>query len=167
MFDELIRSASLTYDVPEAWIRAVIDVESSWNPRAYRYEARINDASYGLMQLLGRTATALGYAGSTEGLYDPQINIDLGSRLLGQLRSSYDDDFRRVYSAYNSGNPDLWERSTQVAAHVSRAVAALEKYAAEVVHYVVGAGQESPVASSGLVALLVAVLLWAWTTKRR
>src|SRR5436190_17055569 len=128
MLEEIISTAAYWYDVPVPWIRAVIDVESGWNATAYRFEAKINDASYGLMQLLYRTAQGLGFTGQPEDLYDPAVNIDLGARLLGQLRARYGDDFRRVYSAYNSGRPDLWETSAQVAANVARALKALAKY---------------------------------------
>ena len=128
MYDDLIASAADTYFVPESWIRAVIQVESSWNPSAFRAEPAINDASYGLMQLLSTTARGLGYSGDPTGLYDPATNIALGAELLGQLRAKYGDDFNRVYSAYNSGKPDAYLTSTQVANDVAKAVAALATY---------------------------------------
>jgi len=151
MFDEFISQASQAYNVPESWIRAVIETESSWNPNAYRYESKIKDASYGLMQLLGKTAIGLGFKGDVyNGLYDPETNIDLGTRDLAQLRAIHGDDFRRVYSAYNSGDPDLWETSAQVAAHVANAVANLAKW---------GGDQTGTL---GIILLLgVAVFLWA------
>jgi soluble lytic murein transglycosylase-like protein len=110
------------------WIKAVIGVESSYNPRAYRAEPRINDASYGLMQLLYRTAVGLGYAGEPEGLFDPGINIDLGSKFLGQLRARHGDNFAAVYSAYNSGSATKYQTSTQVAEHVKNALAWLARF---------------------------------------
>jgi soluble lytic murein transglycosylase-like protein len=128
-YSRFIESAAWLYDVPEDWIRAVIDTESSGNPNAYRYEAKLKDASYGLMQILYSTAKGLGYVGPPAGLYDPSINIDLGARLLRQLRDRYGDDFSRVYSAYNSGRPDLYLTSTQVATNVERALSNLAKYA--------------------------------------
>jgi soluble lytic murein transglycosylase-like protein len=112
------------------------------------------------MQLLTRTAKGLGYTGPAEGLYDPEVNIDLGAKLLGQLRSSYGDDFRRVYSAYNSGKPDLWQTSTQVAANVGRALTALEKWVTSEFSEITGG-------NSGVVVLLAFVLLWAWGGKRK
>ncbi len=133
MFDASIRRASLLYDVPEAWIRAVIQTESSFDPNAYRAEPQINDASYGLMQLLERTARGLGFIGPVSDLYDPDINIDLGTMLLADLRARYGDDFRRIYSAYNSGRPDLYLTSSQVASNVARAMAALERWTTAVI----------------------------------
>jgi soluble lytic murein transglycosylase-like protein len=160
MFDDVIQSAAFQNRVPESWIKATIDVESAWNPDAYRAEPKINDASYGLMQLLERTARGLGFTGDVIDLYDPVINIQWGSKLLGDLRQQYGDDFRLVYSAYNSGNPHLWETSPEVAAHVAKALTALEKYVVESVETVTGG-------ETVLGGLVVLVLLWAWAGKRR
>lgn len=144
MFDSFISEASARYRVPEAWIRAVIEVESGWNPEAYNP----NDptGAWGLMQLLYRTAQGLGYEGDPTGLFDPETNIDLGAKLLGQLRIQYGDDFRRIYSAYNSGNPDLWETSTQVYNNVMRALEALQAYL--------------PVVSAGAILVLAVAAVW-------
>lgn len=119
-YAEIIRNASIRWDVPENWIRAVIQTESAFNPSAYRAEPQINDGSYGLMQLLYSTAWGLGYIGSAAGLYDPATNIDLGTKLLSQLRDRYGNNIQRVYSAYNSGNPDLYLTSKQVGDNVKR-----------------------------------------------
>lgn len=159
MFDTEIANSAQRYNVPEVWVRAVIETESSWRPNAFRQEK--NDASYGLMQLLTGTARGLGYNGTPEGLYDPAVNIDLGTKLLGQLRASYGDDFRRIYSAYNSGRPDLWQTSTQVATNVSHAIANLEKWVTSGVSTLTA----SP-AGTGVAVLIAFVLLWAWGGKR-
>lgn len=124
MYDDLIAENSRLYGIPESWIRAVITVESSWNPNAFRAEPRISDASYGLMQLLSRTAGGLGYSGAPQGLLDPATNIALGTKYLAQLRQSY-GEFKRVISAYNSGGPDNYLTNPQVAAHVAKVIAAL------------------------------------------
>jgi soluble lytic murein transglycosylase-like protein len=167
-FDEYIQSASWLYDVPEAWIRAVIDTESSGNPRAYRYEPAIKDASYGLMQLLYSTAKGLGYDGPAEGLYDPKTNINLGTRLLRQLRDRYGDDFARVYSAYNSGQPDRYLSSTQVWNNVQRALNALAQYAGEVKETVIAAGGqvETTLQSNPVPAIVLGLALVAWRKRR-
>ena len=135
-------------------------------PTAYRVEPQINDASYGLMQLLERTARGLGFIGDVSELYIPKINIDLGTKLLADLRKRYGDDFRRIYSAYNSGRPDLYLTSAQVAKNVSRAIASLERYVMEEIQYLTGSVKESPV-SSATTAIIVFVLLAFWIGKRR
>jgi soluble lytic murein transglycosylase-like protein len=152
MYEDLIAQASAFYSVPVEWIQAVIETESSWNPNAYRYEAKIKDASYGLMQVLGKTAVGLGFEGDVNNdLYDPATNIDLGAHDLAQLRKSYGDDFRRVYSAYNSGKPDLWETSAEVGANVERALANLAKWTSDS-----GAG-------AGVLLVLIGITIWFLT----
>lgn len=160
MFDDFIQQAGQSFNVPESWIRATIDVESNWNPDAYRQEAKLNDASYGLMQVLETTARGLGFTGDVNELFDPETSITWGTKLLGDLRRQWGDDFRLVYSAYNSGNPHLWQTSPEVAANVERALKALEKYVVQTVGTVTG-GSEFPVAG-----LVVLVLLWMWAGKR-
>lgn len=125
-FDDLIYEASEAYDVPFTWIKAIAGAESDWIPTAYRAEPRINDASYGLMQVLYKTAYSLGYRGDPEGLYDPAININLGAKLLQELRARWGDDFRAVYSAYNSGGGNNYKTNPDVASHVDRALRYLD-----------------------------------------
>lgn len=157
MFDTEIQSASATWGVPVSWIQAFIKTESNWNPNAYRAEPQISDGSYGLMQLLSSTAKALGYTGTTAGLYDPETNIDLGTKLMSQLIVRYGNDFRRVYSAYNSGNPDLWQTSEQVASNVARALAALLSY-----------GETAIGENPGTSAILMTILfLLAWMFRKK
>jgi soluble lytic murein transglycosylase-like protein len=152
MFDSLVNYSAMKWNVPPDWIQAVILTESSGNPNAYRAEPAINDASYGLMQLLYSTAQSLGYTGSPDGLYDPGVNIDLGTKLLSQLREKYGDDVQAVYSAYNSGSPTKYLSSNQVASNVVRFMKNLE-----------GVIAANPmVATSGIGALLVLVLLYFW-----
>jgi soluble lytic murein transglycosylase-like protein len=125
MFDDFISASAAKWNVPPEWIYAVIETESGWDPNAYN--AGDPDGARGLMQIIGPTARALGIS-DLNSLFDPATNIDLGTKLLGLLRTRYGDDFQRVYSAYNSGNPDLWQTSTQVAAHVANALANLAKW---------------------------------------
>lgn len=165
-YDDLITASSQNYGVPVSWIEAVIQVESAWNPNAYRAEPQISDASYGLMQLLTKTAAGLGFSGDPSALYDPATNIDLGTKLLRQLRSSYGDDFQRVYSAYNSGKPDLYLTSSQVAANVGRAVAALTQYVSDDVTQLISATGMPADSVPPVAALVVLVLLLMWVHKK-
>jgi len=128
-YDELISRAAAQYDVPFLWIKAIIGTESSFNPNAYRAEPSIGDASRGLMQILEKTARGLGFAGPVEDLLNPAVNIDLGARLVRQLMDRFGDDFRDIYSAYNSGSPSRWLSSAEVAANVKRAEEWLGKIA--------------------------------------
>jgi soluble lytic murein transglycosylase-like protein len=158
MFDSLIANAAAVHQVPASWIRAVIEVESNWNPRAYN-GSDPGGGAYGLMQILGSTARGLGYDGDFQNLFEPALNIDLGAQLLAELRGRFGDDFRRVYSAYNSGRPDLWQTSTQVAANVSKAMAALSNWIESEVSEIssAAAAGEGPSLAN---VLLVGGLLW-------
>lgn len=151
MFEALIQQMSVLWQVPAEWIRAVMMAESSGDPDNYNP----GDPSYGLMGMMLKTARGLGYSGSAEGLFDPETNLYLGSKLLAQLRDRYGDDLRRVYSAYNSGNPDLWQTSAQVAANVDRVFSFLTAAA--------GAAASSP----ALLVLVALAALWWRSSVRR
>lgn len=119
----LARTAAAKHGVPLALVLAVMQQESGGDPYAYRAEPQISDASRGLMQLLSRTARALGYGGdfapsdpvviqgrafALTGLWEPATNIGLGAKLLGQnlraARPTHGDGALAVaVSAYNAG----------------------------------------------------------------
>ncbi len=63
------------YDIRD--LCAFIQIESSFQKDAYRFEPALNEASYGLTQLLMSTARQLDYAGTGVGLYEPILNINL------------------------------------------------------------------------------------------
>lgn len=105
-FDGIVGQAAEAWGVDVSLIKAIIGAESEFNPNAYRDEPSIGDASYGLMQLLYQTAKAIGYTGSTSGLFDPTTNIRLGTRYLANLiktatQRGYGVD--SAISAYNAG----------------------------------------------------------------
>lgn len=149
MFDAEIAGAASRYAVPPEWIKAVIEVESQWNPDAVNLSDP-GGGAWGLMQLLLTTARGLGYTGTAQGLLDPGVNIEYGTRLLAQLKTQYGTDFRRIYSAYNSGNPDLWETSTEVYNNVMAAMDALGMFISQ-----------NPGVSAGMVAVVLLVAFLA------
>jgi soluble lytic murein transglycosylase-like protein len=83
-------------------VMAIIDIESGFNPNAVRTEARLNDASRGLMQILLSTARDRGFSGDPARLLDPEINIRYGMR---QLKWSWDYLYTRKGGALAR---DLW-----------------------------------------------------------
>ena len=122
MFDSIISDAAFLYDVPEAWIRAFIQVESNYDPSAFNP----NDpgGAWGLMQIIADTAHRYGVTDLST-LFDPAVNIDVGTRLLRDLRQTYGASLEAVASAYNSGNPVLWQTDPLVAEYVSKIKAAV------------------------------------------
>jgi soluble lytic murein transglycosylase len=70
-------------------------------------------AAYGLMQLLESTAARVaGHDIGRANLFDPTINITIGSRYLRQLLDRYDGDLAKALAAYNGGEEAVakWER---------------------------------------------------------
>jgi soluble lytic murein transglycosylase-like protein len=92
--EELIGRVAARYDLPPAMLRAVVEVESGFNPRAVSPAGAM-----GLMQLMPATATALG----VQDPFNPEANLDGGARYLRQLLDSFQGDAARALAAYNAG----------------------------------------------------------------
>lgn len=120
IYNDSIQNYASQYGVDPSYIAAVIQTESSGNPDSYRFEPKLNDASFGLMQVLSQTAKNLGYTGTPDGLYDPDTNIMYGTKLIAQLQSRFGADPAAIYSAYNSGSATKYKTSTEVASNVQR-----------------------------------------------
>jgi len=89
-----IREISLQHDVDPLLVQAVVRVESAFNPSAVsRKGAR------GLMQLMPRTASALGVLDP----FDPRENIRGGVRHLRYLLDRYRGNVTMAVAAYNAG----------------------------------------------------------------
>lgn len=93
-FDEHIREAAQLYQLPEAFIRAVIKQESDFNP----YSVSSSGAS-GLMQLMPQTAQSM----SVRDVFDPRQNILGGTRFLRVLANMFNGDLVLTVAAYNAG----------------------------------------------------------------
>lgn len=111
--DTIIGSASRRWGVEAALIRAVIKVESDFNPNA----VNPNDPSYGLMQITPILAEDFGYVkdwrNATEAeiamIRLPATNVQIGTRFLAKLLSKYSQGIAiQMYnlgeSGYNSGH---------------------------------------------------------------
>jgi len=93
-FGQMIQAASEKYGVDPDLVFSVIAAESNFNPKAIsRRGAR------GLMQLLPTTATRFG----VKNIFDPEQNIDAGTRYLRVLLKTYQGDMALTLAAYNAG----------------------------------------------------------------
>jgi soluble lytic murein transglycosylase-like protein len=93
-FDEYIRQAATLYQIPEELVRAVIRVESGFDPRAVsRTNAR------GLMQLMPQTAERM----LVSDVFDPRQNIFGGVRYLRVLANLFNGDIELTLAGYNAG----------------------------------------------------------------
>lgn len=94
-FDSIIREAGKQYNVPFAFVKAVIRVESAFNPSAVSHAGAM-----GLMQLMPRTAAAM----NVKDPFDARQNIFGGTKFLRVLIDRYDGDINLILAAYNAGD---------------------------------------------------------------
>jgi len=95
-------------------VAAVIREESHFNPRATSPAGAL-----GLMQLMPETARGLSRQAGNDGftpadLFDPSVNIELGSRYLSSLLARFDNDVVLAIAGYNAGPEAVsrWARSS-------------------------------------------------------
>jgi soluble lytic murein transglycosylase-like protein len=93
-YDRLIRRVANQYDVDFALVKAVMHVESGFNPYA-----KSNKGALGLMQLLPTTAQRYGI----DDVYDPVSNVIAGVRHLKYLLTMFNDKQKLALAAYNAG----------------------------------------------------------------
>lgn len=93
-FDGFIDEAARATRLEPALLRAIIVVESGFDPRAVSRRG-----AQGLMQLMPATAQRYGASDA----FDPAQNIRAGARYLRDLKRRYRDDLELVLAAYNAG----------------------------------------------------------------
>jgi soluble lytic murein transglycosylase-like protein len=92
-YDKYVLESSTKHDIDPDLVRAIIVVESKYNPRAVSYSGAV-----GLMQLMPETAKHL----EVENRLDPQQSIEGGTKYLRELFNRF-NDLDLVIAAYNSG----------------------------------------------------------------
>jgi|GEM_PF-3421062 len=93
-YDDIIQQSAKRHGVNPALVKAVIAAESCYREMVVSYKG-----ASGLMQLMPETAAELGVLD----IFDPQENINAGTRYLGWLLRRYDGSVSHAIAAYNAG----------------------------------------------------------------
>jgi hypothetical protein len=92
--ENVVHSASGRYRLDPDLVNSVIKAESGFNVRAVSPKG-----AQGLMQLMPGTASKLGVPNA----FDPQANVEGGTKYLRELLERYDFDLVKALAAYNAG----------------------------------------------------------------
>jgi soluble lytic murein transglycosylase-like protein len=93
-YHPIIVRAAKRHAVDPALVKAIIMAESGYNARAVSEKG-----ASGLMQLMPRTAEALG----VEDAMDPEHNVNGGVRYVRNLLDQFNDNIKLAVAAYNAG----------------------------------------------------------------
>ena len=103
-YANLIAASARAHGVAPELVASVIAVESNFNPNAVSWRS-----ACGLMQLLPQTASRFGVTN----VFDPEQNIEAGTKYLKELLVHYNGDLALSLAAYNAG-PDRVEHYRSV-----------------------------------------------------
>ncbi len=92
--ERIIGRAAGLHQIDPDFLRSVIRAESAFNPRAVSPKGAL-----GLMQLMPSTAGRLGVTNP----FQPEANVEGGTRYLRQLLIDYHGDAIKALAAYNAG----------------------------------------------------------------
>jgi soluble lytic murein transglycosylase-like protein len=128
--DDVVKAQAESFDLDADLVRAIITVESSWNPWVNRFEPavyasmkylvtpdayasrllisveteKVNQSmSWGSMQVMGFLARELGFFGELTKLVQPEFGIKYGCMQLKRLFQRYNQE-SDVIAAYNAGS---------------------------------------------------------------
>ena len=93
-YDTWIRQAATLYQIPEELVRAIVKVESDYDPRAVSHAG-----AQGLMQLMPETGLRM----QVHDPFSPRENIFGGTRYLRVLANLFNGDLDLTIAAYNAG----------------------------------------------------------------
>jgi len=102
-FAPLIEHHAKANGLEPALVKAVVAVESAYDPRAVSHKGAV-----GLMQVIPATGERYGLAADAkrsvgEKLFDPATNLRIGTRYLADLLRRFDSDLSLALAGYNAG----------------------------------------------------------------
>ncbi|MBU0478165.1 lytic transglycosylase domain-containing protein [bacterium] len=108
----IVYKSAQKYNIDPALIMAVIEIESKFNAKAVS-----KAGATGLMQIMPKTAKSLSRElnikkYNKDFLYNPEINIKIGTYYLKKLLQEFNNDIDLSLGAYNGGigNIKKWQR---------------------------------------------------------
>lgn len=114
LVDPIIRQIAAAQNVDPALVKAVMAVESGFNPSAVSPKGAI-----GLMQVIPDTGVRFGIAADKrrsveQKLTDPRLNISAGVRYLSWLQGQFPNNLELVLAAYNAGEGAVARYNNQI-----------------------------------------------------
>lgn len=88
-----------SHGIPTDFARAVVKVESNWNPRLTGAAGEV-----GLMQIKHGTARYIGFAGTRDELYEPDTNVRWAMKYLADAWELADGDMCLTVLKYQAGH---------------------------------------------------------------
>lgn len=116
-----IEHAAKTHGIDADLLEALVLVESGGKADAFRHEPKFWDnylkddprfkdknprrvaSSYGLAQCMYTTALQYGFRAEPEMLFLPDVNLDLGAKILAALLKRFNGNVEKALQAYNAG----------------------------------------------------------------
>ena len=95
----IVDSYATAHGLPREFARAIVRVESSWNPELTGAAGEV-----GLMQIKFDTARYIGYEGTREQLYEPAINVRWGMKYLAGAWELGGGDHCQTVLRYQGGH---------------------------------------------------------------
>jgi len=131
--EQAIEVCAAQYELPPALVRAICQIESAFDPWAFRYEPQykylLGDkltmsltekfgqmCSWGLMQVMGGVAREHGYTGPLPKLCEPHIGVNYGCKHLKRFYTKH-ANWPDAIASYNAGSPRKLEPDTYVNQH--------------------------------------------------
>ena len=119
--EQAIIAIAPQYSLPPNLVRAICEVESSFNPWAWRFEPQykylVGDrltmtttermgqmCSWGLMQVMGGVAREAGYRDAFPNLCDPDVGLNYGCKHLAKFYAKH-LNWPDAIASYNAGSP--------------------------------------------------------------
>ena len=140
---DYVREVEKQKGIPSGLLSAVIEIESSWNPKAI---GRNKDGSVdaGLTQINKINWKTYGITSAKDLTDNPKLAIDVGADILSKELKRFNGDVMLALAAYNAGGgrvrqilraaterrwkPELREVANKVADYATKAIAAGSRY---------------------------------------